>query len=171
MYAIAPIELTVLCFAAALFVWAAVADFRSFKIPNRISVSLVALYPAYLLATPTLPNWHLVSIAVAFALIVFVVGFGMFVMGWMGGGDVKLLSAAALWAGPLAILPFLIVVVAASALLALVIAVRTLTEQSVPLREAVVGLRFAPLMKLTVPYGAAIAVGGLYIVGRLFVTA
>jgi len=167
MYSVAPIQLTVFCFAAALFVWAAVTDFRSFQIPNRISISLVALYPAYLLAGHTMPNWEVVGVAVAFALIVFVVGFGMFVMGWMGGGDVKLLSVAALWAGPASILPFLIVVVVASMVLALVIAVRTLTEQSVPLREAVVGLRFAPLMKLTVPYGAAIGVGGLYIVARL----
>jgi prepilin peptidase CpaA len=171
MYTIAPIELMVLCFAAALFVWAATTDYRSFKIPNRISISLVALYPAYLLAGRTMPSWEFIGIAVAFALIVFIVGFGMFVMGWMGGGDVKLLSVAALWAGPAVILPFLIVVVAASMVLALVIAVRTLTEQSVPLREAVVGLRFAPLMKLTVPYGAAIAVGGLYVVGRIAVTA
>jgi len=171
MNVVASIELMVLCFVAALFVWAATTDFRSFQIPNRISVSLVALYPAFLLAGPTTPNWQLAGIAAAFAMIVFVVGFGMFVMGWMGGGDVKLLSATALWAGPGAILPFLIVVVLASMLLSLVIAVRTLTEQSVPLREAVVGLRFAPLMKLTVPYGAAIAVGGLYVVGRLAMTA
>jgi len=46
-----------------------------------------------------------------------------------------------------------------------------LIEQSMPLREAVAGLRFAPLMKLTVPYGAAIGAGGLYVVGHLVVAA
>ena len=168
---IGPIELTVLCLAAALFIWAAVTDIRIFQIPNRISISLLLLYPAHLLAGRGMPDWELVGVAVALALVVFAVGFGMFVMGWMGGGDVKLLSAAALWAGPADILPFLIVMVVASGLLAVAVALRTLIEQSMPLREAVAGLRFAPLMKLTVPYGAAIGAGGLYVVGHLVVAA
>ncbi|MCP4328756.1 MAG: hypothetical protein GY791_10025 [Alphaproteobacteria bacterium] len=163
----APVELFVLVLVAALFVGAAVSDLRYFRIPNRIPVSLLVLYPAYLLAIPVAPDWAQIGFAVGCAVVVFVIGFVMFSMGGMGGGDVKLLTVSALWAGPAAMLPFLIVVAVSSLVLAVALGLRSSLEQSVPLREAVSGLRFTPLMKMTVPYGAAIATGGLFAVGWL----
>ena len=44
------IQQLALLFCAGLLIWAAVSDIRSYLIPNKIPLALVALYPAYLLA-------------------------------------------------------------------------------------------------------------------------
>lgn len=79
------------------FVMAALTDFLEMTIPNRIPVILLS---AFLLVAPfsglTLGEfgWH-----VAAAGLVFAVCFGLFALNVMGGGDAKLLSAAAIWFG------------------------------------------------------------------------
>jgi prepilin peptidase CpaA len=85
---------------------AAFEDFRRFIIPNWLTLGLCALWPLSLLAAPS------TAAAVgglACGLAVFVVGALLFSRGYIGGGDVKLLAAAALWAGP-ALLPSLLIV-------------------------------------------------------------
>ncbi|NJS13989.1 MAG: hypothetical protein HC788_04455, partial [Sphingopyxis sp.] len=57
-------------------------------------VVLFVVYAALRLDLSTVKE-HLVL-----AGIVFAVGFVSFVVGWIGGGDVKLLTALTLWAGP-----------------------------------------------------------------------
>lgn len=79
------------------FVMAALTDFLEMTIPNRIPVILLS---AFLLVAPfsglTLGEfgWHVASAALVFA-----VCFGLFALNVMGGGDAKLLSAAAIWFG------------------------------------------------------------------------
>jgi prepilin peptidase CpaA len=78
-------------------VLAALTDFLEMTIPNRIPV---ILFTTFLVAAPfsdlTLVDfgWH-----VAAAVSVFAVCFGLFAFNVMGGGDAKLLSAAAIWFG------------------------------------------------------------------------
>jgi prepilin peptidase CpaA len=76
---------------------AAFEDFRRFVIPNLLTVALCLLWPVYFISNPSLSG-ALWSFGCAAA--VFVVGAVLFARGYLGGGDVKLLSAAALWAGP-----------------------------------------------------------------------
>lgn len=77
--------------------FAAATDLLTFKIPNRISVALVA---AFLVAAPFSGlTWvgffsHVATFAVVLAL-----GIALFTAGLFGGGDAKLLAAAALWIG------------------------------------------------------------------------
>jgi prepilin peptidase CpaA len=90
-------------FPAAL-VAAAVKDVTSFTIPNRIPALLaLAFLPAALLA-------HLPAAALGLHLAVgagaLLLGIGMFALGWCGGGDAKLIAAAALWLGWPALLEF-----------------------------------------------------------------
>lgn len=79
------------------FVMAALTDFLEMTIPNRIPVILLS---AFFLVAPfsglTLGEfgWH-----VAAAGLVFAACFGLFALNVMGGGDAKLLSAAAIWFG------------------------------------------------------------------------
>src|SRR5690606_25919442 len=42
---------------AALLVWAAISDLRRFVIPNRVSLSIALLYPAYVLSAPQPVDW------------------------------------------------------------------------------------------------------------------
>jgi prepilin peptidase CpaA len=76
---------------------AAVEDFRRLVIPNLLPILLCALWPVYFAAAPSLYG---ALAAIGCALAVFIVGAVLFARGYLGGGDVKLLSAATLWAGP-----------------------------------------------------------------------
>ena len=49
---------------------------------------------------PAPPSLYGALGAIGCALAVFLVGAVLFARGWLGGGDVKLLTAATLWAGP-----------------------------------------------------------------------
>jgi Flp pilus assembly protein CpaB len=68
-----------LCFAAA------VTDMARFEIPNRFSLTIALLYPAYLAASPTPVAWQS---ALLLASGVLLAGFLLFVFGTVGGGDV-----------------------------------------------------------------------------------
>jgi prepilin peptidase CpaA len=169
-------HMVVLAVFGGLLVWAAYADFTKYVIPNVISIALVVLYPAHVLTAPEHVFW---GFAIAMAAVIFLVGFFMFVLGAMGGGDVKLMSACMLWVGPVYLVEFVAVMLAASILLAVYAAVRMAIEMdSVPAGDPapgggaaarqrsgafkwVLNLRYVPLTKLNVPYGVAISAGGL----------
>ena len=81
---------------ALLLVLAALFDARELRIPNRVCLGIVALFPLHAaVASPPL-DW---VVAVALAAAVFAVGAGLYASERLGGGDVKLLAAASLWAG------------------------------------------------------------------------
>lgn len=83
---------------AVLMAAAAFEDFRRLTIPNLVPAALSLLWPLYFAATA--PSFHGALAAIGCALAVFLVGAALFARGWLGGGDVKLLAAATLWAGP-----------------------------------------------------------------------
>lgn len=156
-----------------LMVWAAVTDFRRFIIPNRICFAVLGLYPSWVLISfpHQDPVLWIASLILAFG--VFACGVVLFSLGALGGGDVKLMTGVVLWAGPVHILPFFVVTTVVGLLLAVYVAVRTslagVPEQT-PDRSAVSrivaglrNLRNVPMLKLTIPYGVAIAAGGLYV--------
>src|SRR6266568_609383 len=76
---------------------AAIEDFRRLIIPNLLPILLCALWPFYFAAAP---SFYGALEAIGCALAVFIGGAVLFARGYLGGGDVKLLSAATLWAGP-----------------------------------------------------------------------
>jgi prepilin peptidase CpaA len=83
--------------AIALLV-AAVTDIRRRQIDNWLNLAIALGAPLFWLAT----GLPLAAIGWQFAVALgsFVIFAGMFAMGWMGGGDVKLLTALALWIHP-----------------------------------------------------------------------
>ncbi len=85
-----------LVFPAAM-VFAGAFDLLTMTIPNRISLGLLA---AFCVAAP-LAGLPLETILWHFAVGagVLAAGIFMFAMGWLGGGDAKLLAAASLWIG------------------------------------------------------------------------
>ena len=76
---------------------AACSDFLTMTIPNRVSAILLG---AFIIAAP-LAGLGLPAIAIHLGagLLVFSLGFALFALNVMGGGDVKVLSASAIWFG------------------------------------------------------------------------
>lgn len=80
---------------SAILLLAALSDARRFLIPNAYPMLLLLLFAiAWALGFPFVaPLWsHLLHFAIALG-----VGMGLFHFGWLGGGDVKLYAATALW--------------------------------------------------------------------------
>ena len=131
-------------------------DIARFEIPDSLSIAIIALFVPYALLSAGPIGWldHLGGVALIFAI-----GLLLFWRGWMGGGDVKLLTAIALWTG-LSGLPGLLIgtTLAGGVLAALLLALRALPIASgSPGRRPHVLQAGAPL-----PYGVAIAAGTFY---------
>jgi prepilin peptidase CpaA len=95
---------------------------------------------------------------IASALVVLLIGFMLFARRFVGGGDVKLLTAAVLLIGCHDLFPFFMIMSIFGALLAIVML--TLRHCFLP---AYLGPKFAALAgttKMMVPYGVAIGVAG-----------
>ncbi len=163
-------EMLILALVAAI-AWGAVNDVMWFRIPNAVPIIILALFPAYLLAGGQgLAQLHW---AVAIAAGTFLVGAFMFSRGWMGGGDVKLLTVLALWAGP-EHFPVLIVTTSlAGGLLALI---GMMPGRAATIAWIALNLRIALALpeaprsttgRRTLPYGVAIALGGLVVCAQL----
>jgi prepilin peptidase CpaA len=84
---------------AIALVWVIVTDLKSRTISNRLTLTVAAGAPLYWLSIG-LPLWPGVALQLALATAVFAVCCALFAMRQMGGGDVKLLSALALWVPP-----------------------------------------------------------------------
>jgi len=155
--------------AGGLVMLAAGWDLYSRRIPNLLSVVIAALYLAqamYASEWAEIP-WHLLT-----GFGVLVVGMVIFSLGWMGGGDVKLLSALAFWAGPDYILLLLFVTCLAGGVLALLFVIPAIVGRNPAISRAVDWIyekflkRPGPMLivssskGLQLPYGVAIAVAG-----------
>src|ERR1051326_3474865 len=81
---------------AAVMAIAAYQDFRRLVIPNLLPAILCVAWPVHFAAGPSLFG---ALTAIGCALAVFIVGAALFARGFLGGGDVKLLTAATLWCG------------------------------------------------------------------------
>lgn len=149
---------------AGLMVAAAISDFRHLIIPNRLIGGLCVLW---LLDLETAPNASLAATlaTIGCAAVVVLLGAVLFSRGWIGGGDVKLLAAAALWAGAEALPPLLLLTGLIGGLLALLFltplgAWITATRDAEPRRVSAHNPRMGGT---PVPYGVAIAAAGLLV--------
>ena len=146
---------------AVLLVVAAVIDVRTFTISNGLNAAVALLAPVYWWSIG-LPLWPDVPIQLAVAAGVFVALAATFYLGMMGGGDVKLAAAIALWFPPLATLKFLVVMSLAGGELTLIVLLVHKKRANPPLGED------GKPMKPEVPYGVAIAAGALWILAQRF---
>jgi prepilin peptidase CpaA len=144
----------------SLLVWAAISDYRTYLIPNAVSISVAILYVAHVLASPVPVDW---IGAVAGTGAVLAVGFFLFAMRYAGGGDVKLVAATSLWAGPHLILGFFLLTTLFGAGLALVTGRFLQFMRPWPASALAADEAAALKLRTSVPYGIAIAVGGLWV--------
>lgn len=153
-------SLLVLVFPAAM-AFAGAMDLLTMTIPNRISLVLVAAF-ALAAAISGLPLDTLLINHVAVGAAMLVAGIAMFSLGWMGGGDAKLLAASALWLGYDHLMPFLVLV----SLLGGVLALAILGYRRFVPMAAVIGTvpKWAERLHENgtgIPYGIAISGGAL----------
>ena len=108
------------------------------------------------------PLW----LGLAFASAIFALGLAGFALGAVGGGDVKLAAALGLWAGSSDLAGFVVVTALAGAVLSILI----LATRNLPIGHYFAGpLQAGPqtgghaATGESVPYGVALAAGGLWI--------
>ena len=145
-------EILLACLAA-LLVLAAIIDVRTFTISNRLNLTIALLAPLYWLSVALTP-WPGIAIQIAAGATVFAILAGAFYAGMMGGGDVKLAAALALWFPPSVTLRFLVLMSIAGGVLTVGLLVWHRTKR----REG----------RPEIPYGVAIAFGGLAILAQRF---
>jgi prepilin peptidase CpaA len=92
-----PMDTLLLLVFPALMAYAAVSDLLTMTIPNRLSLLLVAGFVA--MAVLTGMPLQTIGMHLGAGLLVLVITFSMFALGWIGGGDAKLAAATGLWCG------------------------------------------------------------------------
>ena len=142
-----------LAILAILLLCAAVTDLKARIIANRLNLAIALLAPLYWWATGLSP-WPDMALQAVLGLAVFAVFAAMFALGWMGGGDVKLLGALALWLPWAPLMRMLFAMSLLGGVLTLIV---------------VAVHRFRKLKtNPEVPYGVAIACAGLWVIGELY---
>jgi prepilin peptidase CpaA len=101
--------------------------------------------------------------SVGCGIAVFAVAAAAFVAGVLGGGDVKLLAAMSLFAGPTRLVDFLTITALVGGLLGLAILAGAPIGRPVAAGDASLKAR----LRQGLPYGPAIAAGGLWVAASL----
>ncbi len=138
---------------ALLLVLAAVIDVRTFTISNGLNATVALLAPVYWLSVGLDP-WPDMAIQLGVAAAVFALFAITFFIGMMGGGDVKLAAALSLWFAPADTVRFIVIMSLAGGVLTVVVL-------------AWHRLRKRP-GRPEIPYGVAIAFGGLAILAQRY---
>jgi len=176
-----PVTIAILVALVVLLAIAAINDVRTFTIPNRLNLAILALYPVYVIVSPTPVDWQG---GLTCGLLAFGVGAIMFAMRWVGGGDVKMVAVTAVWAGPELLTEMLIVVCVVGGIYSVLEGIRggyparywrrfknfmsNLIDRKL-LSNATGGTEVASDQEkpVFVPYGVAIFVGGFFVAVNL----
>ena len=137
---------------AVLLLAAAVCDLRKREIPHWTVIAIGLLAIPFWFAEGLAP-WPDIALQVGVAAVIFAAFAAAFAFGWMGGGDVKLLTALALWLPWKAVILMLVIMALAGGVLTLGIVVWSRIRRS-----------GTP----EIPYGVAIAFAGLWLISERF---
>lgn len=150
-----------------LLLMAAVGDFRTRRIPNRLTGIMAVLGLLWSVGlNPVVPG----ALQGAGGLLTgLVCWLPFYALGWLGAGDVKLFAAAGAWLGPLRTVEGALVAAVVGALLALVWMVFSYGGKDAAATLAIAASRPSVLtpasgksgFKKTIPYGVALALGAL----------
>jgi prepilin peptidase CpaA len=140
------LQIALLASLGGLLLAAGIEDAHRRTIGNAKTGAVALLAPLWWLASGVSP-WPDLAIQLGVAALVFALFCAAFHFGQMGGGDVKLIGALALWLPPSALIAMLI----AMALMGGAVTLLMVLDHKLARRSTV----------LEVPYGVAIAVAGL----------
>ena len=137
-------------------IYGAVSDLGRFTIPNWVPLLAVAAF--FVAAWAAGLDVQQIAVSLGIGLSCLTVGVAAFALGVFGGGDIKLFSAGAIWAGWSAFAPYVMAVTVAGGILSLILLLfRHLPLGSRLARVDWVGALHRPTEP--VPYGVAIATG------------
>jgi prepilin peptidase CpaA len=149
-----------LLFFPALMAYAAASDLLTMTIPNRLSLLLIAGFIA--MAILTKMPFAALTLHLAAGLVVLVITFAMFALGWIGGGDAKLAAATAIWCG----FPILLEYLLFASILGGLMTIAILYWRSYLLPEFALRIGWIARLhhyKTGIPYGIALAAAGLIV--------
>ena len=154
----------VLILEVLLLLHVAAADIAARLIPNEVCLALAILGIVGQLDNPSQIAQSLIVAAILFGLLLFLYG-----RGWMGGGDVKLLAALAIGLPLTGVVQLLTVTALAGGVLALLhVMMRQLPYPKLApagssfARRVYAVERWRQLRHAPLPYGVAIACGGIW---------
>ncbi len=141
---------------AIALVTAACTDLAHRRIGNRLNLAIALGAPLFWWASG-LSLWPGVALQLGVAVASFLLLSIMFALRVMGGGDVKLLTALALWIAPGLFLKLVVLMALLGGVLTLLVG----------------GWHLARRRRggLTIPYGVAIAAAGLWVIGMDYLPA
>lgn len=154
-----PIKYGLLAALAIALLLAAFTDLRNRRIDNWLNAGIAVAAPLFWWASG-MPLWAdpwvetSVVAQLGVALVTFIILAVLFAIRAMGGGDVKLLTALALWIEPMLFLKLVIVMALLGGVLTIVFGAWHVTRRR---RD-----------RLAVPYGVAISLAGLWVLGTSY---
>ncbi|AKQ42657.1 type IV prepilin peptidase, cpaA [Aurantiacibacter atlanticus] len=151
-----PIKYALLAALAIALLIAAFTDLKSRRIANWLNATIALGAPLFWFASD-MALWPDVAMQVGLALATFAVLSILFAIKAMGGGDVKLLTALALWIQPMIFLKLLVMMALLGGVLTLLFGAWHIMRRQ---RD-----------KLAIPYGVAIALAGLWAIGSFYIPA
>jgi prepilin peptidase CpaA len=163
MSLLALVQTGCLAIFAILLIGAGWQDLRTLRIANRVSLATVAVFSLWAAAGVALGRLSTGTLAASLvcSLMVLAIAVSGFAAGVVGGGDVKLLSAASLFAGPGHLVDFLVVTSLVGGALGLAFLA------GMPIGP-VAGGGSVRARATGLPYGPAIAAGGLWVAAALY---
>ncbi|MBJ7443416.1 MAG: prepilin peptidase [Sphingobium sp.] len=141
-------RVALLCALGALLIAAAITDLRARIISNRLNLAVALLAPLWWLANGY-ALWPDMAVQLLVGAAIFTLFAALFALGMMGGGDVKLLTALALWFPWQAVLSLIVLM----ALLGGVVTLVTVIHHRMTRR----------LGQPEIPYGVAISLAALWL--------
>jgi prepilin peptidase CpaA len=148
-----PIRYGLLAALAIALLTAAFTDLRNRHIYNWLNAAIALGAPLYWWASG-LSLWPAVALQLGVAAATFAVLAGLFALRAMGGGDVKLLTALALWIEPIPFVRLLVMMALLGGVLTIVFGAWHIARRRKD--------------RLAIPYGVAIALAGLWILGTSY---
>ncbi|MDO9369310.1 MAG: prepilin peptidase [Sphingopyxis sp.] len=141
------ISLGLMVVLGLLMIAAAISDLRSRSISNELNAAIALLAIPFWVASG-LGLWPEAAIQFGAAFAVFLAFAGLFAIGAMGGGDVKMIGAVMLWIPLPLFMPMLLVMAIGGGVLS---------------AAMLIHMKMRPSDKpVEVPYGVAIAAAGLW---------
>jgi len=165
MSLLAPLQTGCLIAFAAFLLAAAWQDLRSMRIADGLSLAIVAAFGVWAAAGLYSGTYSLsrLGISAACAAGLFGLGAVAFAAGAIGGGDVKLLTAAGLFAGPTLLADFLLI----TAIVGGIIGLAVLAGAPIGPASARGAATMRGRLRSGLPYGPAIAAGGTWVAAAL----
>jgi prepilin peptidase CpaA len=153
-------EILVIVALPLLLAAAAGWDLASFTIPNFLTLAFPAVFAIFAIAaglSPAVIGWHLLAGTIGLSI-----GFTLFALGYIGGGDAKLFAAVALWLGLTDMLSYALLASVMGGLLTLgLLFLRQYPLPAFLTRQNWIVKLHDP--RSGVPYGVALAAGAFFL--------